>query len=535
MSEALLQFGQQLSGALQIPLVRLFGQSPAGLNSTGESDLRTYYDGIAQQQASTLLVPMSNIVIMTALSMGKKIPDDFSVVFRPLWQLSEEQKSEVASRDTTSVLDAEERGIITQKHALQELKQQSKTTGRFSNITDEDVEAASDELPPRGEEAIAEQQAQMEHQASLEGGDDEDRNDPKEPKSPKGPRDRSRDSAKLMKSAVDYSPGMGEELCGNCRHYVGGGACEVVAGSIDVAYWCEKFDAGLSYDEEGVFTTSPNGLSLTPVVPTPDAERGNNNSGIAHLGKSGSGSSPCCGRQDAYMTLGRSEFESTGLRKCKTCETIAARATRLAPMKEKVEETPPWGLKPARDMTQSEIRGWLAKKPKKLWREVLEQVLSMKIMRNEDAQPPVHRSRDSLPISQWMGLDVAIESMQGTIRRGENWSSVQPADYGYIRRMPSAEGETEWMDCYLSSVRSQGDAYVVDGYTPEGRFDEHKVMLGYKTQADALRDYHTAYGDGRRAGGITPMSILALRGWMKSGDVTRPLAARNLRLAANGG
>ena len=30
------------SGALQIPLVRLMGQSPAGLNSAGESDLRTY-------------------------------------------------------------------------------------------------------------------------------------------------------------------------------------------------------------------------------------------------------------------------------------------------------------------------------------------------------------------------------------------------------------------------------------------------------------------------------------------------------------
>ena len=39
LSDALTQFGQQLSGALQIPLVRLFGQSPAGMNSTGESCL----------------------------------------------------------------------------------------------------------------------------------------------------------------------------------------------------------------------------------------------------------------------------------------------------------------------------------------------------------------------------------------------------------------------------------------------------------------------------------------------------------------
>ena len=44
-SELLIQFGQQISGAIDIPLVRLFGQSPAGFN-TGESDLRNYYDKI---------------------------------------------------------------------------------------------------------------------------------------------------------------------------------------------------------------------------------------------------------------------------------------------------------------------------------------------------------------------------------------------------------------------------------------------------------------------------------------------------------
>src|ERR1035438_9296215 len=45
-ADVLLQLGQQLSGTFQIPLVRLFGQSPAGMSATGESDLKTYYDGI---------------------------------------------------------------------------------------------------------------------------------------------------------------------------------------------------------------------------------------------------------------------------------------------------------------------------------------------------------------------------------------------------------------------------------------------------------------------------------------------------------
>ena len=49
LDSVLMQFGEQISGACQIPLVRLFGQSPAGLSSTGESDLRNYYDAINAQ------------------------------------------------------------------------------------------------------------------------------------------------------------------------------------------------------------------------------------------------------------------------------------------------------------------------------------------------------------------------------------------------------------------------------------------------------------------------------------------------------
>ena len=67
-SEALMQIGQQLAGALQMPLVRLFGQSPAGLNSSGESDLRTYYEGVNQKQERDLRVPITKICILTAKS-----------------------------------------------------------------------------------------------------------------------------------------------------------------------------------------------------------------------------------------------------------------------------------------------------------------------------------------------------------------------------------------------------------------------------------------------------------------------------------
>ena len=154
LSDSLIQFGQQLSGALQIPLVRLFGQSPVGLNSSGESDLRTYYDGIRKDQKAELGPGVTKMYRAIARSEGVDLPEGFSVDFRSLHQLTEKEKSEVAEQDVRAITAAEDGGIISQRTAMMELKQSSAVTGRFSNITQEDIDSAEVELPPAGTEAL---------------------------------------------------------------------------------------------------------------------------------------------------------------------------------------------------------------------------------------------------------------------------------------------------------------------------------------------------------------------------------------------
>lgn len=149
LDDALLQFGQQLSGALEMPLVRLFGQSPAGLNSTGESDLRTYYDGIRKKQNTRMRGPLKKILQMVSQSeLGEPLPEGFSFTFNPLWQVTELEKSQIAAADTNSAVTAYESGLVQKDTALKELRQSSKTTGFWTNITDEEVQDAEDEPPP---------------------------------------------------------------------------------------------------------------------------------------------------------------------------------------------------------------------------------------------------------------------------------------------------------------------------------------------------------------------------------------------------
>lgn len=148
LSDLMLQFGQQLSGATGIPLVRLFGQAPAGLNSTGESDFRQYYDEIAQQQDQRLRPGIGKILALEHRSLfGTDLPDGFAFEFVPLWQLTEEEKATVLEKKTNAVVTAYDAALISEQTALRELRQASRTTGVFTNITDEDINKADSEPP----------------------------------------------------------------------------------------------------------------------------------------------------------------------------------------------------------------------------------------------------------------------------------------------------------------------------------------------------------------------------------------------------
>jgi phage-related protein (TIGR01555 family) len=151
LAEIIEEFRQQLSGALGIPQTKLFGTSPAGMNATGESDIRNYYDMIRARQVADLLVGMTMIYRMIAQSLGIKLKPDFGLEFKPLWQPTETEKSEIASRTTDSILKAEESGIISTQTAAKELKQLSHTTGVFTNITQDDIDSAADVPVPMAE------------------------------------------------------------------------------------------------------------------------------------------------------------------------------------------------------------------------------------------------------------------------------------------------------------------------------------------------------------------------------------------------
>jgi phage-related protein (TIGR01555 family) len=151
-ADVLVALGQQISGATQVPLIRLFGQSPTGLNSSGESDLRTYYDGIASQQERTLTDPI--LTVAKVIARSKKLDIDWSEAdfeFRTLWQPTYSDRINTGATATSTIASAFADGIVDQATALRELRSISRETGLWGSITEEMIEQAEMAPPPAPE------------------------------------------------------------------------------------------------------------------------------------------------------------------------------------------------------------------------------------------------------------------------------------------------------------------------------------------------------------------------------------------------
>ncbi len=115
-SDLLDRFMLALSSVSGIPVTLLFGRSPAGLNATGEADVRNYYDMIKQYQVTKLkplLEKLTYYIMKSSEGPFKgKEPENWSIQFASLWQNTEEQEANV--RKTVAEIDALyiDRGVL---------------------------------------------------------------------------------------------------------------------------------------------------------------------------------------------------------------------------------------------------------------------------------------------------------------------------------------------------------------------------------------------------------------------------------------
>lgn len=121
------------------------------------------------------------------------------------------------------------------------------------------------------------------------------------------------------------------------------------------------------------------------------------------------------------------------------------------------------------------------------------------------------------------GLDISIENPAGSKRR-EEWPALAH-HYGYIKRTEGADGDH--VDVFMSDDAGNPDlpVFVVDQVTKEGRLDEQKVMLGFRSTKAAGDGYLANYTPGWNGiGAVTPTTWAGLKEWLRDGDTSRSFA-----------
>lgn len=133
-----------VSGATHIPVTKLFGRSPAGLNATGESDMQNYYEFLEKTRSESVDPIINKLLPIMQMSCFGTVKQDVSYEWEPLKAQDDLEKAQLSGQYSQEVIGAYQAGIITQKAALKELSSLSEKYNVFTNITDEDIDRAKD-------------------------------------------------------------------------------------------------------------------------------------------------------------------------------------------------------------------------------------------------------------------------------------------------------------------------------------------------------------------------------------------------------
>lgn len=129
-----------VAGAARTPATKLFGRSPQGMNATGKSDLKNYYEYCEQVREEDFVPIIDRLLPIMAMSSWGKIPDDLEAAYDPIETPSADELAKIAQQKVDTLTIAFQNGAMDLSSYRKELRALTDSTGMFANISDEVVE-----------------------------------------------------------------------------------------------------------------------------------------------------------------------------------------------------------------------------------------------------------------------------------------------------------------------------------------------------------------------------------------------------------
>lgn len=128
-----------LSGAADIPYTRLTGDQQKGLSNNDDGSLRNYYSSVNTRQEleiGPMLQPLDEMLIRSAI--GER-PEEIYYSWASLYEISDDERSEMDKRDAETVQIYSNTGLIEEEALQRAVLTRMKESGRWPGIGPEDA------------------------------------------------------------------------------------------------------------------------------------------------------------------------------------------------------------------------------------------------------------------------------------------------------------------------------------------------------------------------------------------------------------
>lgn len=148
------QSQEHMSAVTGIPLVKLLGITPTGLNASSEGEIRTFYDWVHAQQEADLSPHLRTVIDLIQLSEFGDIDKSITFQWQPLWDADEVQASTVRSNDANTAATYINAGVLSPEEERDRLARQE--DGLYNGLRADDLPEPDDnEDPDEREDAEA--------------------------------------------------------------------------------------------------------------------------------------------------------------------------------------------------------------------------------------------------------------------------------------------------------------------------------------------------------------------------------------------
>lgn len=146
------QTQEHMSSVSGVPIVKLLGVQPAGLNASSQGELESFYTNIGAYQEHLFREPLTRVLGFAMLSVLGRVDPDITFSFEPLWSMSEKEIAELRKMEAETSQIYIDLGVLSQEEDRKRIAADPNTPWPGLDVSDmPDLLGAEEEgLEPEG-------------------------------------------------------------------------------------------------------------------------------------------------------------------------------------------------------------------------------------------------------------------------------------------------------------------------------------------------------------------------------------------------